>query len=220
MAAIFMSLFAIAPTPVKAVTCYTDAWFVNDTVTETDPETGETMYPESAPAPLGYTVGSGVTQMPYYAPYHDAWVDTTITSPNGRTITVTGFDDAGGYKQSFNAHAETTLAFDWDDVGNYTVTSDHYSDCPLTNFGSTSLGISYEVVQDHYSLSAVGYFSCRYAPTCIGQCSKFPYRRKLVFPGSGCEPFLQCSSVLVHVRGSSFCTTGKCIGAGPTGTCS
>ncbi|MFN2455047.1 MAG: hypothetical protein ABR577_12585, partial [Pyrinomonadaceae bacterium] len=64
--------------------------------------------------------------------------ETTITSPNGRSSTAIADDDAGGYKQSFNARAEPTLAWDWNDVGDYTVNSHHYSECPVTDFGYTS----------------------------------------------------------------------------------
>ncbi|MFN2454091.1 MAG: hypothetical protein ABR577_07700 [Pyrinomonadaceae bacterium] len=55
-------------------------------------------------------VGCGVTSFAYYEPYHDAIVETTITSPNGRSSTAIADDDAGGYKQSFNARAEALLS--------------------------------------------------------------------------------------------------------------
>ncbi|MFN2455048.1 MAG: hypothetical protein ABR577_12590 [Pyrinomonadaceae bacterium] len=66
-------------------------------------------------------------------------METTITSPNGRSSTAIADDDAGGYKQSFNARAEALLAWDWNDVGEYLVSSRHYSECPVTEFGNTFL---------------------------------------------------------------------------------
>ena len=119
-AVMFVSFFALSQVSVKAVSCYSDTW-----IDDSNPNSGQ-------------VVGCGVTHSNYYDPYHDENVETTITSPNGRSSTAFGFDDGGYYKHPFNARTEAVLAWDWSDVdGSYTITSHHYSDCPITDFGNT-----------------------------------------------------------------------------------
>ena len=197
-------------------TLYSDGWYVSNATQEYDSESGEMMWTEGSPA--GYMVGAGVSSDSYNTYQHRYWVDTKLTSADGR------ISQATSYTSASYARAEVRLSVNTTDSGQFTVSTAHWFTCPyiygaVNNAGST-FGISYEPVSDHYALSAVGWFSCRYSPTCIGRCSKFPYRRKLSLPGSGCDPYLQCVSILVHVRGSSYCTLGGCVGAGPNGFCS
>ena len=195
---------------------YSDGWYVSNATEEYDYESGETMWGEGSPA--GYMVGVGISSDSYNSYNHRYWVNTSLTSADGRVAQATSYTSAS------YARAEVTLTVSISDSGQFTVNTAHWFTCPYmfgpVNNANTSFPITYEPVSDHYRLSAVGWFSCRYEPTCIGRCSKFPYRRKIVFPGAGCEPFLQCTSILVHIRNSSYCTIGGCVGAGPVGFCS
>ncbi|MFN2454089.1 MAG: hypothetical protein ABR577_07690 [Pyrinomonadaceae bacterium] len=171
---IFVSLFAASPESVKAVSCYSDLW-IDDSAAEDVDDVGTVSI-----------VGCGVTSFGYYEPYHDAIVETTITSPNGRSSTAIADDNAGGYKQSFNARAEALLAWDWNDMGDYIVNSRHYSECPITEFGFTGfvLGTNLHAYQLDPRTTD------EYLSTCRGRCTISPMRNPLLAPA----PFLQCGS--------------------------
>ena len=67
-----------------------------------------------------YIVGAGVTDNDYSA--DEIAVETTLTSPNGRTVTGES-DDYG------SARMEVTLPWDWDDLGDYFVHTTHQPLC-------------------------------------------------------------------------------------------
>jgi len=123
-----------------AVACYTDTW-------ADDSGVSEQVYFEGEEIDGPYIVGSGVTHMEYFEPYHEASVVTTLTSPSGQQITGYDSDWWGYYKQSFTARAEVELLWNANEVGTYTINSEHFSYCPETNFGPTQssfpIGITY-----------------------------------------------------------------------------
>lgn len=73
-----------------------------------------------------YVYGSGVTDSPYNNYNHTFRAVTTMTSPNGRvSSTDTGY--------SSYAAAFVSLSFDDDDLGLYTVDTDHFNYCPIVH---------------------------------------------------------------------------------------
>lgn len=66
-------------------------------------------------------IGRGVSEVDYT--YEDAIeVETTITSPNGRTVTNTVFGE-------LSAQADVELTWDWDDVGDFLISVTRYPVC-------------------------------------------------------------------------------------------
>lgn len=126
--ALLLSLYAALP--VSATTTYSDSWI-------------DGSHPDAA-----YIVGFGLTE----ANVGDDWelhavrATTTLRSPNGRTITRTAavyYSWSTG--SSFTARVEPTLMFDPNDMGDYIISTRHYSTCPATELGLTSalLALSY-----------------------------------------------------------------------------
>lgn len=79
-----------------------------------------------------YLVGVGVTDNDYSA--DSIGVETTLTSPNGRTVT----GEAEDYGSS---RVEVTLPWDWDDLGDYFVRTRHQPLC----WGNWDGSMIYEV---------------------------------------------------------------------------
>ena len=114
---LFLSLFVISTSSVKADAYYSDSW-----VDDSDPD-------------QGYIVGVGVTEIVYgeggresgilgigqEGQTHEAAADMTLTSPHGRTVTFTAMDTAGNSSTPYHASAEGALAWDWEDLGEYTI---------------------------------------------------------------------------------------------------
>jgi hypothetical protein len=89
---------------------YSDSW-----VDDSDPSQAK-MY------------GAGVTQDSYNSYGHTYWVATTVTSPTGRTASVTS-----SKTNSYNAYAraETYLVYDWEnELGDFVTQSTHTGCCP------------------------------------------------------------------------------------------
>lgn len=113
----------------------------------------------------GYLVGCGITEIGYGdmdtpgQRLHSADVDVTITSPSGRTQTRTS-------RGSWYACATPTLLFDPNDTGDYVVRSRHYSSCPVTDFGTTSL--RKVLVRSAYVRDVV----IGYVATCTSTCTR------------------------------------------------
>lgn len=89
----------------------------------------------------GVIVSAGVTDGSYT---HSYVVDTTVHSPNGRSA-------VGSRRRTGYARADVSLAWDWDDPGEYLTDSQHWARCPGddlnyysigTTANSTSTGIS------------------------------------------------------------------------------
>jgi hypothetical protein len=73
-------------------------------------------------------VGCGITQDNYNSYRHTYWVKTTLTSPHGRTATVTSIKSS-----AYNAYvrAEPSLSWDWvNEVGVFFTSSTHTGCCP------------------------------------------------------------------------------------------
>lgn len=71
-----------------------------------------------------YIYGSGVTDSPYNNYNHTFRAVTTLRSPSGR---VSSYDTGyGSYASAF-----VSLSFDANDLGLYTVDTDHYDYCPV-----------------------------------------------------------------------------------------
>lgn len=221
---IFVSLFAASAESVKAVSCYSDSW-----MDDSGSEPADGVYDEGQMIYEPYVVGCGVTHFYYYEPYHDAEVDTTITSPDGRSSTVSGFDDPGGYKQAFNARAEAILPMvnynaSTFDVGDYLVSSHHYSECPVTDFGTTSsslpAGVSISCYRlDGYSRNGnlvIGVYSI-ISPcpsTCKGNTASIRYNRGPSFIPkdflAGAEPYVGKGRYKVCGRITSYNPVDVC----------
>lgn len=75
---------------------------------------------QGATADTGTITGIGVTEDDnnYYG--NSYWVVTTLRSPNGRVATATS------QANSSYAEANANLALDWNDIGEYTVDSEHW----------------------------------------------------------------------------------------------
>jgi len=109
-----ITLLAVLSMPAFSQTDYSDSWL-----------------DDSNPDSL-YVVGAGVTDNDYSA---DAIaVETTLTSPNGRTVTGEA-DDYG------SARVEVALPWDWDDLGDYYVHTIHQPLC----WGNWDGSMIYEV---------------------------------------------------------------------------
>lgn len=161
---------------IYAVACYTDSWGDDSGVPE------GMIYDEGDTRDGPYIVGSGVTHMEYFEPYHEASVATTLTSPSGQQITGYDSDWWGYYKQSFTARAEVELLWNANEVGTYTINSEHFSYCPETNFGSTQgswyLGVSVNTMKyesgGYVPNNPALYFSI---PICNVTCPVYTYTR-------------------------------------------
>jgi len=172
-ATVFISLFVASTASVQAVSYYSDEWLVE------------------ASSNQDYSAGCGVLRTEYYEPYHLLSVSTTITSPDGRSSTAYGFDNGAEYKQPYVARADVSLALNLATAaiaGNFTTTSEHYSDCPIEYFGST-------IQNRYFSLHAykqkIGSVPTTYIPTCIGKCTENPLRN---YDGFVNGFYLQCGS--------------------------
>lgn len=165
---LFLSLFVISTSSVKADAYYSDSW-----VDDSDPD-------------QGYIVGVGVTEIVYgeggrqsgilgigqEGQTHEASADMTLTSPHGRTVTFTAMDTAGNSSTPYHASAEGTLAWDWEDLGEYTITTRHYSNCPYQEFGSSSDSIRVGHSHAVYYSALCQTDGCLYAitPNCETSC--------------------------------------------------
>lgn len=168
-AVLFAGLLLLSAAPINAITKYTDTW-----VDDYNPD--------------GYVIGIGVTQMSYntrWSEYHEAQVATTLTSPNGRTVTVIAYGEAGATNGTFSANAEAALGWDWNDIGDYSVTSHHYSECPYADFGSTT-----DIIRTGISHAVYGGAQCQ-SDGCLYTITE------------SCDT--SCKSATIKVKSPSFC---------------
>lgn len=188
--AICLGLLILTATSVQAMTKFSEEW-----IDDSNPSSG-------------YVVGCGITRTEYYEDYHLITVRTTLTSPNGRTEIEYGFGDGAGYKQPYIARAEAFLAWNWDDVeGDYLAFSEHSSDCPAENFGTTSIALP--VVLHAYEREEP---SGDYVPTCDSSCTYYPRYR----PVGVTTPYAQCGSIRNYFTG---CGIGLCVDRTTRGRC-
>ena len=189
--AICLGLLILSATSVQAMTKFSEEW-----IDDSNPNSG-------------YVVGCGITRTEYYEDYHLITVRTTLTSPNGRTHIEYGFADGAGYKQPYIARAEALLAWDWNDVeGDYSAFSEHSSDCPLENFGTTSIALP--VVLHAYKRDPP--WSDEWIPTCTSSCTITPRWRN---PNHR-TPFIECGSIVIPYFG---CGVALCSDSPVQGRC-
>lgn len=118
-----MFTFVVAASTAHATTVYSDSWL------------------DDSNADGGFIVGCGLTEVNYGDDWelHQIRATTTIRSPDGRTATRTGirhYDWSQG--STFTVRAEPLLAWDFNDTGDYRVSTRHYSTCPATELGTTA----------------------------------------------------------------------------------
>jgi hypothetical protein len=114
-----------------------------------------------------YVYGSGVTDSPYNSYNHTFRAVTTMQSPNGR---VSSYDTGyGSYASAF-----VSLSFDENDLGTYTIDTDHYDYCPIV-FSEIFVGHSGAAVTTGFSADCYSFYryddndGCWYLP--ISGCS-------------------------------------------------
>lgn len=96
-----------------------------------------------------YVYGSGVTDSPYNSYNHTFRAVTTMTSPLGR---VSSYDSGYGSGAAF-----VSLSFDEDDLGLYTVETDHYDYCPIV-FAEAFIGHSGSSVRTGRTLLCFNFY--------------------------------------------------------------
>lgn len=106
-------------------------------------------------------VGRGVTEADYTDP-EAVEVETTLTSPSGRTATSSAIGE-------ISAQADAGLLFDWNDLGNYSAVSLHYFVC-LNDYEPPVWG--YHWYDNPYP----------YDPYPSLYCPRMPIRRIVLFP--------------------------------------
>jgi len=187
---VFVSLFALSGLSVKAVNTYSDSW-----LDDSDPYNV-------------FVVGSGLTEANYSDDWelHSVRVTTTLRSPSGRTVTRTNYTWTNG--GTYSARAEPSLMWDWNDVdGNYTVNSHHYSTCPATELGTTSLA-SLVVLHAYQREEPSG----EYVPTCDSSCTYYPRYA----PVGMTAQYIQCGSIKFPLKG---CGVALCLDLKAPGRC-
>lgn len=130
----FVCIFAVSSA--YATTVYSDSWLEGS-----DPA-GST-YEEGGTIENSYRViGCGLTEANYGDDWelHSVRAATTVRSPNGRSFTRTAaVYYTWNQGSNFTARAESSLSWDSSDMGDYIVSTRHYSTCPATELGSTGL---------------------------------------------------------------------------------
>jgi len=132
------------------LTAYTDSWADDD----------------------GTIYSSGVTADSSNSYGHTYGTRTTLTSPAGRTSSA-GFNSDNSYNAY--AYAETSLPWDWNDLGDYSEQSQHSYYCPIsgrTISFNTSTSRKVGVSQAGYYLTSFSYYWCNYDinPNCHVRC--------------------------------------------------
>lgn len=97
--AFFLIFVVLSPVSAQTAT-YSDAWIVNNSGTEYDPATDEWQMPESLVGQIE-VAAIGVTEADYAS--ESETVETTLTSPDGRTSSLTSYTDP------WYSRAETVL---------------------------------------------------------------------------------------------------------------
>ena len=172
--------------------------------------------------------GAGVTDDAYNSFGHKYWVQATLTSPNGRKATLTTSQYVS------YARAIVSLAWDWNDMGTYTISSIHYMSCPYAGYGTFSTtttdflaaGLSYVQYENPYVQTVFGVRDCVWrrpancGATCVSDTVSFrwpppcPYYARQVrgfVEGIGyrmCVPIIHSTEVS-NQPGPLTCCDGK-----------
>jgi len=194
----FVGLFTVLSTSADAESSYSDSWV------ESNPNTTS-------------IVGCGVTRAEYYEDYHMVSVQTTITSPNGRSDTDYGGAYGAQYKRPYIARAEPLLTYSLNDVGNYIVDSHHFSDCPQTDFGTTSTLLPISLKKSAYRVIDDTATTCGYGRTCIGPCAEGAFSGDKAHPGPCPGPYVQC--LTLYAGGICWHDTRLCTEQSTPGEC-
>jgi len=120
---VILAVLTVSPTfgqQMGSYATYSDMW-IDDSAAPANAE-----FYEDSPAPPVSVVSCGVTQDNYNGYGHTYWVVSTLTSPN-RNISGTSYKT-----NSYNAYTRinTSLPYDLNDLGNFTVGSSHWMCCP------------------------------------------------------------------------------------------
>ena len=147
---IFLIFIFSVPTFGQQISAYSDSWADDD----------------------GTIYSCGVTADSANSYGHTYWTSTTLTSPSGRTSSGWSSQD-----NSYNAYTrvETSLPWDWNDLGDYSEQSQHSFYCPtygrtMSFYMSTTGKSGYS--HAGYSLTGFTYYTCGYdiVPNCNVRC--------------------------------------------------
>jgi hypothetical protein len=128
----------------------------------------------------GTMVSAGVTDGSYT---HSYVVDTTVSSPNGRSA-------FGSRRRTGYARADVTLAWDWDDPGDYFTESEHWARCPGDDLNYYPIGTTSDSFR-------VGISNAVYSSA---QCQSDGCLYQIVVP---CDT--TCKSPTIKVKSPSLC---------------
>lgn len=203
---IFIGVFAVASA--SAVTVYSDAWA--DT---TDPTAVR-------------IVGCGLTEANYGDDWelHSVRSTTTLRSPSGRSFTQTkAVYYTWNQGSTFTVRAEPTLLFQ-EETGDYIISTRHYSTCPATELGTTSLLLpislkksAYVLIDDSNTGGEFGAGTCGYGRTGIGVCAEGAFVVPKRYPGLCPGRYIQC--LTLYAGGVCYHDTRMCLEQNVPGTC-
>jgi len=174
---------------------------------------------DSAPANI-VIVGSGVTQdhSNYYG--HTYWVQTALASPSNRTSSATSYKTSSS---DAYARVETSLALDWNDLGDYFTQSQHWMCCPYMGgnpanspppsqgcypSGGTSSALKVGASHAYYAYASSVCSCCKYdiVPNCAIRCGP-PTVTKAGNPG--CANYVLRLQLWTEVAGFTTCILGS-----------
>lgn len=153
----------------------------------------------------GIIVSAGVTDGSYT---HSYVVDTTVTSPNGRSA-------FGSRRYTGYARANATLAWDWADPGDYFTESEHSARCPgddlnYYSIGTTSMSIRIAIAITNYIFNGLEGGYCRYDLWCPnGNASATCPASNPVYASPSqniCRNYLHDYRLKTTIGGSVFCS--------------
>ena len=160
----------------------------------------------------------GITQDNYNSYGHEYWVITTLTSPLGRSASITSYTDMS------YARSDVSLPLDRDDLGLYLIDSEHWYFCPIANHnindGATGSSQLIAIKDSAYRFSMILNGRCLWEKTCTGKCSVDGYTTNM-FNGQCYTPpniYRQCADLVVN--GSCFIKRIDCYGLSQAGICS
>src|SRR2546428_97835 len=147
---IFLIFIFSVPTFGQQISAYSDSWADDD----------------------GTIYGCGVTADSANSYAHTYSTSTTLTSPSGRTSSGWSSQD-----NSYNAYTrvETSLPWDWNDLGDYSEQSQHSFYCPMSGrTQSFYMSTTRKAGSSHagYSFTSQDLISCSYhiIPNCYIRC--------------------------------------------------
>lgn len=188
-------LLLCTSTTAFGVTTYTDTWGSGD-----DQDTQ-------------YVIGCSITDGDYDWEYHHTRADVTLTSPMGRSdfqfSEDTQYPTVNG--QYPYARAEAVLIGDESDLGEYSLTTQHTSSCPVANFGSSLIrfpvGGFRQTYQYRHFIPEQGMHW--YSVSCIGPCTSVYQQNRFFSTNRG--PWYVCGGIRITFFGTTC--LGGCAGS-------